>query len=446
MKNIISILFIALLLGSCTKITDVLDREPPNSLVPDNVAKTAEGVRNLLNGAYATLHNPHYYLVLTEVIPGALSGTMASNGSLVNPQFEDNAVLPEQSDINSSWIAVYALINQANWVISLVDQLPEGEMQSSEREKIRAQAMALRAMGHFDALRFFGQFYDLNSSYGVIIRTEPADFTTRNIARSTVSEVYDLILKDLDYAIEKAPDFTRPVFISKTAAQAMKARVLLFMGNYGDAATMADNVIAGGKRKLVVPFAKIFSEGFASTEMIFMRATDAVTFTTDRKRFTYGSRHGIASNWFKNFMTGDPRIADTYTASNSAILKVNNATFFAPTYFFRLAEMYLIKAEGLARSGAPLAEAKAPLDSIRTRAFGSVQDTPAATREELLNKIYEEIIKELAFENGSEWFAGIRFNKIMTVKPTVTRTEQFILPIPEAELMSNLLFGNQNPQ
>ncbi|QEH43853.1 RagB/SusD family nutrient uptake outer membrane protein [Chitinophaga sp. XS-30] len=445
MKNILCIIFIALLLGGCTKITDVIDREPPNNLVPENVAKNAEGVRNLLNGAYAKLHDQYYYMVLTEVIPGALSGTIARNGSLVNLQYVDNAVLPTLAEVNNCWVAMYKMINQANWVIQLVNELPEGEMAQAERETITAQARALRAMAHFDALRFFGQFYDVNSPWGVVIRTEPADFTTRNIARSTVAEVYNQVLSDLDYAIEKAPDFSTPVFISKTAAQAIKARVLLFRGDYGEAAAMADDVISGGKRKLSATYAKVFSDGFSSTEMIFMRATDAITFTGDRKRFTYGNRHAIASPWFKTFMAGDPRIPATYTASNSAIVKTNNAAHFAPSYFFRLAEMYLIKAEGLARSGAPIADAKAPLDSIITRAYGTPQTSPATTREALLNDIYAQIIKELAFENGSEWFAGIRFDSIMSVKPTVVDVDQYILPIPEAETMSNPFFGDQNP-
>ena len=111
----------------------------------------------------------------------------------------------------------------------------------------------------------------------------------------------------------------------------------------------------------------------------------------------------------------------------------------------RLAEMYLIKAEGLARSGAPLADAKAPLETVMSRAWGEPHTADATSNEELLDEIYTEIIKELCFENGSDWFASLRFGKISEVKPTVTRISQYILPIPEAEITSNYLFGGQNP-
>ena len=445
MKNIFLISFLIILLTGCKKLTDVIDRNPPNNLVPENVAHTAEGARNLLNGAYAMLHDQYYYMHISEMIPATMSGYMARNGFLVNLQFRDNNVQPDLADVNNSWIAIYKLINQANWVIQLVEELPEGEMSQAEKNSITAQARALRAMGHFDALRFFGQYYDVNSAFGVIIRTEPVNFTTRYIARSTVAEVYEQVLSDLDFAIQNGPAFSKPIFMSGLAAKALKARVLLFKGEYAAAATTADEVISSNARSLSPTYDKVFSDGFNSSEMIFMRATDEVTFTLDRKKFTYGSRHGIASPLFKNLMAGDPRIAATYSPANSAILKVNNDTFFSPTYFLRLAQMYLIKAEALARSGAALDEAKAPLLVVRSRAFGSPQTSAAATMDELLDEIYKEIVKELAFENGSEWFAAIRFNKIMTIKPTVTSQDQFILPIPEAEIQGNALFGVQNP-
>ena len=445
MKNIFLISFLIILLTGCKKLTDVIDRNPPNNLVPENVAHTAEGARNLLNGAYAMLHDQYYYMHISEMIPATMSGYMARNGFLVNLQFRDNNVQPDLADVNNSWIAIYKLINQANWVIQLVEELPEGEMSQAEKNSITAQARALRAMGHFDALRFFGQYYDVNSAFGVIIRTEPVNFTTRYIARSTVAEVYEQVLSDLDFAIQNGPAFSKPIFMSGLAAKALKARVLLFKGEYAAAAATADEVISSNARSLSPTYDKVFSDGFNSSEMIFMRATDEVTFTLDRKKFTYGSRHGIASPLFKNLMAGDPRIAATYSPANSAILKVNNDTFFSPTYFLRLSQMYLIKAEALARSGAALDEAKAPLLVVRSRAFGSPQTSAAATMDELLDEIYKEIVKELAFENGSEWFAAIRFNKIMTIKPTVTSQDQFILPIPEAEIQGNALFGVQNP-
>ena len=100
-----------------------------------------------------------------------------------------------------------------------------------------------------------------------------------------------------------------------------------------------------------------------------MRFTDELTVESDRKRFFYGSRHMIAGSWLKSFMGTDPRVATTFSGTNDAILKVYNEDNFRPTYYLRLSEMYLIRAEGLARSGASLSESKAPLEAVRSRAF-----------------------------------------------------------------------------
>lgn len=83
---------------------------------------------------------------------------------------------------------------------------------------------------------------------------------------------------------------------------------------------------------------------------------------------------------------------------------------------------------------------------MRQRAYGAIP--PALTynnSDELLNLIFEEYVKELCFEAGSVWFSAVRHNKIETVNPNVSSTNQYILPIPLNELESNTLFGAQNP-
>jgi hypothetical protein len=446
MKRILYIVVLTFLISGCSKLTDVLEVTPPNNLTPDNVAKNKEGVRNLLNGAYASLHNQYYYQH-TEAVPSALAGIIQRGASPAFPDlnYQDNNLLSSTANVNNLWIAFYKLINQTNWVIQLANELPAGELSDIEKEQIIAQAKALRGMATFDALRFFGQYYDVNSAYGVLVRTQVVDFTNRHLKRSSVAETYTQILSDLDEAIEKAPDFTKAIYFSKTAAKAFKAKVMLYKGDYTIAAKLADEVITEGKRSLSPTFAAVFSSGFASTEMIFMRATDAVTYVTDRKKVTYSTGNTIITPWLKTFMAGDPRATLTFNATNNYILKINNATFYGPTYFIRMAEMYLIKAEGLARTDAPLDEAKASLLVIKSRAFGSPQTSPATTKEALLDEIHAEIIKELCMENGSDWFAHVRFGKIQTIKPKVTSTNQYILPIPNSEMLSNNLFGPQNP-
>ena len=297
-------------------------------------------------------------------------------------------------------------------------------------------------MATFDALRYFGQYYDLSSNLGVIIRTEPVNYVTRNKERSSVQATYDQILSDLDFAIANAPDFSVTYRASKTSAKALKARVLLFMGRYEEAASLADEVINSGTRFLESEFSEVFSRGLESDEMIFMthRHSDSDTEDNNRKRF-YRAEPG--TTWLPDLMAEDPRQPFTYL--DGEVIKTNNEETFRPTYFIRLAEMYLIKAEALARSGAPLEEVLEPLNVIRERA--GIGPSEATTLEEAMEDIFAEWVRELVFENGSEWFAAIRFEKIMELKPQVTSTDEFILPIPLDELDANALLdlSDQNP-
>ena len=58
MKKLIYILTASTVLftTSC-ELVNVLEVEPPNSLVPENVVKDAESAENLLNGAYASFND-----------------------------------------------------------------------------------------------------------------------------------------------------------------------------------------------------------------------------------------------------------------------------------------------------------------------------------------------------------------------------------------------------
>ncbi|WP_340066817.1 RagB/SusD family nutrient uptake outer membrane protein [Ascidiimonas aurantiaca] len=444
MKNVFIVVLLAALMVSCS-LADAIDQDPPNNLVPENVVRSEEDARAVLNGAYSKIisFSSSFYYMHSELIPSALIGTMSQSGFTANDrQFADNDIFSDNSLVNNFWIIFYGVIDATNNAIVLTEALPESEISQATKTEIIGEARFVRAMATFDALRYFGQFFDVNSSLGVVLRTEPVNFTTRSKERSTVMESYNQILSDLDFAIANAPDFTVTFRGSKTSAKALKAKVLLFMGRYAEAATLADEVITEGTRTLEATFANAFDNGLTSSEMIFMthRAADSDEEDNNRKRF-YTGRTG--NTWYPDLMEGDPRQPLTY--SGTRILKTNNEATFRPTYFLRLAEIYLIKAEALAMSGADLATSKAPLDIIRNRA--GLENSDAADIDALKDAIFEEYIKELAFENGSDWFAAIRFDKAMTLKPTITSTNQYILPLPDNEIEGNALLtlADQNP-
>lgn len=429
---------------SC-ELANVLENNPPNNLVPENVIQNEDDAKALLNGVYTTITSrvSSYYYMYTELIPSTLIGSMSrvAAGTTAG-QFAANDLKFDNPDVRNLWLIFYKVIDLANNVITLTEEFPDSEFSGTNKSEIIGEAHFLRAMATFDALRYYGQFFDQSSALGIVLRTEPSNFVTRSKARNTVAECYAQIIADLDFAIANAPGYTVSYRASKTAAKALKAKVLLFQEKYAEAAALADEVINDGTTSLEADFETAFSNGINSSEMILMAHRDENSDIDDnnRKRF-YSGQPG--ETWFATLMDVDPRKAFTY--SGTTILKTNNVSTFRPTYFLRLSEMYLIKAEGLAFSGATLPEASEPLNVIRNRA--GIGDTPALNMDELKDDIFNEITRELAFENGSEWFAAIRFGKAMTLKPSVTSSNQYILPIPEEEINGNgeLTLADQNP-
>lgn len=84
-------------------------------------------------------------------------------------------------------------------------------------------------MSHSNLLRYFGYSWDLDSPYGVILRTAPS--TVSNIAapRASVKDSYDCILEDCDYAIANGPDANPNYYTNKWVAKGLKARGLIML-------------------------------------------------------------------------------------------------------------------------------------------------------------------------------------------------------------------------
>ena len=131
---------------------------------------------------------------------------------------------------------------------------------------------------------------------------------------------------------------------------------------------------------------------------------------------------------------------DTSVLSPSPIMEYS--------YAFRLTEAYLLEAEALVASGGSMSMARSLLETVQGHAgitdFSNVEaaTTPAALQ--LL--IVEEEMKNFVGEDGQDWLALRRlpFSTVQTLVPSITSTNQFILPIPETEIEANGLI-KQNP-
>jgi hypothetical protein len=147
------------------------------------------------------------------------------------------------------------------------------------------------------------------------------------------------------------------------------------------------------------------------------------------------------TNWTKAITDGNT----TWYHANK--YKERNFTGVSKEYsiVFRLAELYLIRAEARAHQG-DLIGAKEDLNIIRQRA--GLAPTMAMSQAEILTAIVQEKRWEFFTEHGHRFFDLKRLNLLDTtlsaVKPGWNTTDQ-LFPIPQSELSTNPNLRPQNP-
>lgn len=437
-KNLIIILFIVVAYSCENK----LEITPEYSLTSDNAFETAEEYDQALIAAYSTLNDLGYYQeTYGELMELAADGGTETEESLRNEaEFTDWQFGPSDGSGNvaAGWNTPYLMIARANVVSDGIDEVPEEN--EGSRDRILGQALALRALGHFDLLRLFGQTYDRNSEeLGVPLRiTQSLD----NPVRSTVKEVYDQILADLNEAerllrpstLDADPngDGSSRYRIDRLAVRAIRAKVNLYAGEYQDAIDDASSVINDGAVSLgtIGSYPSVWNADNQSTEVIWSiaivdqnegRPTGETFFYVNNRMGWVPSEDVInlydqvddirySSFFSDNFNIsssngGPSRIGTTvaikFSGRNGAIDGVNDIKLF------RMAEMYLIRSEAQFELNQPTL-AMIDLNTLRANRITNYVDENL-TGSALENAIRDERRKELWLE-GHRWFDLRRWN------------------------------------
>lgn len=450
--------FMALFVQAC-KLTDVTDLKPDHKLDENTVVVDIPSAEKLLTGAYYSLRDEPMALNCP-----AIAGYMGLNLTSISSSFStfiNNNVQPNNTTVNNYvYAGPYQLIQTANFVIEKTSAL-----QSSDPRKasVIAEAKFLRALGHFYILRLFGQFWDINSKYGIELKDKP---NLPIAARSSVKASYDLILSDLDEAIKSCPKYAIGVskgHATELAAKALKSRVLLYKKDYAGAALLAKEVMAG-PAVLTSNFLNMFQvEKYNSDEVILA----AITFANNNNIYFENGKSYY-------YMSGGYNLSDRYLALlrtdvRQTIIGKNSKDPADPTkwhgdgkflkgvdgsrndteYYFRLAEAYLIYAEAEARrDGGNLTDAIGAVNALRLkRGAGPVS---AADKAQLLTVIRTEKELELGAESGEDWFDIVRYIKngdvkATTIKATLADENKLILPIPQVSVDASNKIIEQNP-
>lgn len=469
MKRIIYTLLGAVVIASaaCRK---ELGKLPENAKVDGNTILDQRTSEIALNGVYyrfAAVNSDNITKWFEHEVPPAMfAGYMGYGYGADEAEINNNYA--KSSYANIYWSSSYELINAANGVIKGVNALDDKQFTGNRKKGILAEARFLRAYGHFKLLSFFGQWFDLNSPYGALIREDFVQVGAVPKARSSVKDSYAFILADVNEAIANAPAENKAWYVTRWAAMALKMRVLMSHGqpeDYKQVSDLADSIILNSKHKPEPQTKDIFyAKGLSSPEVILgvkpQQNQESFYYVLSRQYWPGASSLYIAKTALKDLLQNDPRGAwmigteNRYTKGTYYFLKYIKqgdapSILSETSYAFRLTEVYLLKAEAIVRSGGSLQAARNILKEVMGRAgvtdFSAIDN--AVSVNELLKQLYLEFVRNLIAEDGQEWMALLRLPSVLIqeLRPTANDKIRYILPIPHSEFLYNPAIGPQNP-
>ena len=456
MKN--SVIYLLLALFVSTSACHFLDETSPNDINANGVIKNAANAEAALLGLYSAMQQKSYYGGNYTLIADGISddGLTGGYNYFSLDEIGNKQVTPANILVQEMYISLYRTVANCNVLLTALPLVTD--LKADRQKEIEAQAKSIRALAHFDALRFFGEHWNANSEYGVpIVKTVQ---TINDIApRATVAATYTFIIDELKAALTGInPADDRVQYVNGNTINALLARVYLYKKDKLNAVASATKVI-DNKRFALLPAASygdIFNTRRTS-ESVFELSFDkqnrsdynGLTYSRDaalRTEISYFAAAGL--NAFFATRLDDVRAAmvDFDSTHNDVTIVPNGRTQKYrgeeakdnPAYILRLAEMYLIRAEANGRT-AGLAD----LNLIRTqRGLTALKTVDVANDVSFLDAVLNERRAELNFE-GHRYFDLARTGRIKTV--IGIDNYRGILPIPTREIEAGKGLVKQNP-
>lgn len=475
MKKIYLSSLLAGVMLSFSACNDFLTELPENAYTLENAVTDYSTAKNSVNGIYGR------YAVNSN-LGGDLYGKLHDMAGLWNyNQVYIQMTYTQTSGANTgAWNGLYSIINAANAAINGISALDDGKFPSvAEKERLIAEARCWRGYANLQLLWYFGHWFDqADSPYGILYRDKVSDLANLMVGRSTVGESYEYIIDDLKYAEEHLGDYTSPRYLSKQFAQVMHAKLLMnrnWSGDYAEALTLVNAVMSGSPAVFAMEknITDLYENAWDSNEALFAKYLgDNANATYTDFTYSYALYYNkdfteIPTDWLNNderhdYIFGEARAPETWdTATKPDILtklyhrgRVAGPDDKYTSYVFRYAELYMMKAELLARTNpndiaTPLAELNKMRATYTTPVMTPV--TGISTHQELMDAIFKEYVVTLFMENETPWFASLRFEHngspwINTLKPDMQISKnKYCWPIPDDEIIAHLNPIEQNP-
>ena len=460
MKNIIKLLvgiFIILSFVGCEEYLD--EPTPTDQLTSNDIFASREGVEAYLSGIYRKFRAQHNSTTDVGGIYSMYFARAVKGGDLIQKptwymwDYAHENREPTYRRVRETWTFLYDVIDHAN---TLINGVENSELSDADKTELIARGKTLRAYLYLQlALEYQTAYSDDPNAPAPPIYTES---TVEPNGMSTLQQMYDLILTDINAAITDLPD-TRlgKSYVNKAVANGIKTRVLMAMNQDWDQIQAAANYAYGGD--VAAALTGDYTDGFDDiTNPEWIWGLDQ---QDDQSNYYYAAPHAFTDHYVLSY--AGTFINDDFveTFSETDVRRMFQEaygvdpgdyrqwvtskfvfTFSSDFPIMRTAEMILAESEALYRQGKE-SEAHDLLYQLQV-----ARDPEAVKSTNTGNALMEEILlerrKELYAEIGVEWFDAKRLQRGITrtgnhrvMVELAPNDPRFYLKIPQAEIDSN---------
>ena len=518
-KQIINRILLVVFITGVSSCNDWFDLRPMSDTILEDFWSDENDVRSMVGACYRAMNEGGF--VDRLMVWGEVRSDNVKKGRAYNDERATDVTRILDLTLNSTnpyttWSFYYQVINYCNMVMHYAPAVLDRDPNFTEAQlrSYIAEVKGIRALCYFILVRTFRD---------IPFSTEPYidDSQEYLIPQSDPDEVIQYLINDLKAVeddatfefLDLASDRGR---ITRKAIWAMIADMSLWLGKYDDCITYCDKVLrlltTEMRHRLEIDkspteyYYHIFIEG-NSTETLFelLFEPSLVTGnTTVHDMYSIGEYRGIVQSYVgfdamrekvatfdfvtqiplfreadlrsKDFYV-QPGITATYpivkyigqrfTQTDRVTLSSYYSRPFRTWIFYRLPDIYLMKAEALVESGGDLSEALRCVSVSYDRANPDLSENSLAerSREDMRELVFDERQREFLFE-GKRYFDLLRRVKrensianiqsylirkyesdglnVNTVRGKISDIDALYMPINEDELKVNTLL-KQNP-
>lgn len=481
-KQLIKLSLLSLSFFGITGCAKFLDLPPRDKFPQETLFNDEQGFMDALTGVYIGMDKPNnaatqglytnnlsigMLSILANNYPNAQSSAFA-NSLYANTSRYSYTDAGVKNEIAGIWGGMYNNIANLNNLLLHIDD-KRGLFTRDNYYRVKGEALALRALFHFDLARMFGQPPLTGANEKAIPYITQFNIVSTPLV--TLNTALDSCISDLQKAkvllaqtdttaIQKA---SYDLFSAYTqnhmnywATQALLARTYLYKGDFPNAMANAQAVIGSGKFPLitgnVASLANPTRDRLFSQELIFSlystsvktinnslfeQSASSFVLAVANKTSIYLGATGSALDyrylsWFDNNSTNQNVPSKFFQNAGLPYFLQNNIPLI------RASELYYIAAEcaGVANVGAGLSY----LNKVRA-ARGLTQLTTTTINDPL--KLSDEIMKEYQREfiqEGQTFFYYKRLNKDLALASgtsAIVPVGAYVFPIPDKEIEYN---------